>query len=190
MAQRYHINLASEPFQRNRPVLAASIVAGVALTVLLGVQIQVILAARSEMTEVRQEIARAEVQLRTLSAEQSKIETLMRQPDNAEVLDLSLLLNQLIRRKAISWTRVFADLERVLPHNVRLVSVRPEVTAQNRVSLQMIVGAQSSEPVLAMLKNLEESPLFGPTSIQNWLPPSQSDPLYRYRVSVSYAQKL
>jgi len=54
----------------------------------------------------------------------------------------------------------------------------------------MVVGAASSEPVLELLMSLEKSPQFGPTSLHNWLPPSQNEPLYRYRVSVSYAQKL
>ena len=34
-----------------------------------------------------------------------------RQPANAEVLQRSQLLNTLIERKSISWTRIFADLE-------------------------------------------------------------------------------
>lgn len=190
MAQKFNINLASEPFQRNRPVLAASLLAGVILIALLGVQFRIILSERARMAQTREAISRAQQKLLKLGSEQAALDSSMRQPDNAEVLDRSLLLNTLIRRKAISWTRVFADLEKVMPHNVRLISVRPQVTLQNEVSLQMVVGAQSSEPVLALLKNLEGSPLFGPTSIQNWLPPSQSDPLYRYRVSVSYAQKL
>ncbi len=40
------------------------------------------------------------------------------------MLERSLFLNTLIERKAISWTKIFADLEKVLPYNVRLVSVR------------------------------------------------------------------
>ena len=37
-------------------------------------------------------------------------------------------MNELIERKSISWTRIFADLEKVMPYNLRLVSVRlPEV---------------------------------------------------------------
>lgn len=190
MPKSIPINLASEPFHRNRPILLASVMAGLALTGLLALEVHLILSERDEMKATRAELSVAEAQLRTLAGEQAKIEGLLRQPENAEVLDRSLLLNTLIRRKAISWARLFADLEQVMPYNVRLVSVRPEVTSQNQVLLQMVVGAQSGEPVLQMLRNLEESPLFGPASVQNWLPPSQNEPLYRYRVSVNYAQKL
>jgi hypothetical protein len=40
------------------------------------------------------------------------------------------------------------------------------------------------------LRHLEASHLFGPTSFTTFLPPAQNEPLWRYRVSVSYAQKL
>ena len=50
--------------------------------------------------------------------------------------------------------------------------------------------AKSGEPVINMLRRLESAPQFGPTTVHNWLPPSQTEPLYRYRVSVQYAQKL
>ena len=52
-------------------------------------------------------------QLATIRNEQAKLDAQMRQPGNAVVLDRSILINTLIRRKAISWTKIFADLETV-----------------------------------------------------------------------------
>ncbi len=43
---------------------------------------------------------------------------------NAEVLQQSVLLNALIERKSISWTRLFADIAGVQPNGVRLIQVR------------------------------------------------------------------
>ena len=111
-------------------------------------------------------------------------------PENARVFDEVLFINSLLYRKGISWTRIFSDLEEVVPHNVRLISVRPQVNAQNQILLEMVVGAQSQVPVIDMLKRMENSALFGATAVHNWLPPAQTEPLYRYRVSVNYAQKL
>ncbi|MBI3470049.1 MAG: hypothetical protein HY013_01680 [Candidatus Solibacter usitatus] len=90
----------------------------------------------------------------------------------------------------ISWTRIFGELEQVLPHNVRIISVRPQVTPQNEIYLEMVVGSLAPEPIIEMLMRLESSEQFGATLVNNWLPPSQTEPLYRYRVSVNYAQKL
>jgi type IV pilus assembly protein PilN len=118
------------------------------------------------------------------------LEGALRQPDNAEVLERSRFLNGLLQRKGISWTRIFDDLEKVMPHNVRLFAVRPQVNPQNQIYLDMVVGAESGPPVVEMLKRLEAAPEFGDTYIHSTQPPSPAEPLVRYRVTVNYAQKL
>lgn len=190
MSTKLDINLASEPFRSDRPLIVASSLVSVLLAGALGLLSYLAVMEREQMAGSRAVVEKLEAQVRLLASEQAKLEALVRRPENAEVLDRSILLNTLLQRKGISWTKIFSDLEEVLPYNVRLVSVRPEVNAQNEISLQMVVGATSSEPVLAFLMALEKSPRFGPTSLHGWLPPSQNEPLYRYRVSVSYLQKL
>jgi type IV pilus assembly protein PilN len=191
MAIRVPINLASEPFRRDRPLFILSIAACLILVVTLGLEINTILRERRQASSTRAGIARVNAQLRTLGIEQSKLDGTLRRPENAEVLERSVFLNELIERKSISWTRIFADLEKVLPYNLRLISVRlPEVNSQNQVFLDVVVSAKDVAPVLDFLRKLEASPQFGPTSFVNSLPPSQTDPFYRYHVTVSYAQKL
>ena len=85
---------------------------------------------------------------------------------------------------------MFADLESVFPASVRLVAVRPYLTADNQVQLDMVVGSASPEPVIDLIKKLESSHVFGATALLSSQPPSQNEPIYRYRLSVSYAQKL
>ena len=88
-------------------------------------------------------------------------------------------------------TKIFADLEKVMPYNVRLVSVRlPEIDVNNQVLLDMVVGAKDVPPILELFKRLEGSPQFGNASVQSTAPPSQTDPYFRYHVTVTYAQKL
>jgi Tfp pilus assembly protein PilN len=188
---RAPINLATEPFRKDRPLFVASAAGTVVLTLLLAFLITLIVSARSRAASTRSEIERLNRQIDALSAEQARLDMTMRQPGNAEVLERSVLLNALIERKGISWTRIFGDLEQVMPYNVRLMQIRlPQVSIRNRVTLDMVVGAQSPEPVLDFLRRVEGSPLFGPAEVSAYMPPGQNEPLYRYRVSVSYAQKL
>ncbi len=184
---RISVNLASDPFRRDRPMLVASAAVGVLMLGVLAMLVTLSFFERDEVAETRQAIERYRKQLQVLSAEQTKVDAVLRQPQNAEVLERSLFLNALLSRKGISWTKIFSDLESVLPHNVRLIQVR--LNPQNQ-TLDMAVGAQGSEPVLDFLMRLEKSPLFGPAEVHSWLPPSQTEPLYRYRVSVKYVQKL
>lgn len=187
---KYRVNLASEPFRRDRAMIIASALLAGILLLTLGFLGYMIAMERSDKSDVLAATAQAEQQLAVLSNEQSKLENMMRRAENADVLERSVFLNSLIARKGVSWTRLFADLETVLPHNVRLVSIRPQTNARNEIQLDMVIGAQTAEPVIEFLKRMEGSEMFATPTVANSLPPSQSEPLYRYRVSVNYAQKL
>jgi hypothetical protein len=188
---RVQVNLASEPFRRDRPMLVASSACAVVLVALLGVLIYLIVSERGRQTETRTAVAKLNSELRAISAEQAKLDGILHQPMNAEVLERSMLLNSLILRKSISWTKLYADIEGVKPDNVRLVQVRlPQINSRNEVTLDMEVGAANPSQMIDFLKRLEESPLFGPPNTSRKSPPTQNEPLWRYRVMVSYAQKL
>jgi len=187
---RIPINLASQPFRRDRAVLAASGAVGLMLVALLVFLISLNRLQSGQVVDTRKEIAQLEKQIRSISAEQARLDAVLRQPENAEVLERSLFLNALLYRKGISWTRIFADLEKVVPYNVRIMSIRPTVNAQNQISLDMTIGTESPQPAIELLKSLETSPLFGAANLHSSLPPTQTDKLWRYRVSVNYAQKL
>jgi type IV pilus assembly protein PilN len=190
MEPRIAINLSSEPFRKDRPMMVASAVVCVLLVGLLAVLGTLIFAERSQVAGTREAIREAEAHLEKTRRENARVAAVLRRPANADVLDRSIFLNDLLRRKAISWTRMFADLEKVMPYSVRLISVRPAVTSDNRVYLDMIVGARSGEAIIEFLKKLEGSPLFGSTAVSISQPPAENEPLYRYRISVNYDQKL
>jgi len=101
-----------------------------------------------------------------------------------------VFLNELLVRKGISWTRVFADLEKTLPPNVRIIQIRPQVDVNNKIFLTMIVGADTPAQITGFLEKLEASDVFGATTVYNTTPPSQTDPLFRCNMSVKYDQKL
>ena len=188
---RIPVNLASEPFRRDRPILVASGACAVMLVALLGILIFLMTNERARAKSARVAVEKLTTQIRSAAAEQAKLDEFLRQPANAQVLAQSQLLNTLIERKSISWTRIFADLEGVMPYDVRLISVRlPAINSRNEVMLDMIVGAKDPAAVIGFFKKLEESPLFGPIEGHSSLPPSQNEPLFRYRVTVNYAQKL
>jgi Tfp pilus assembly protein PilN len=188
---RIPINLASEPFRQDRPMVFAYTACTVILAALLALLGFLIASERTRMRETRSEVARLTDEVNKMTQQQAQLDGILRQPANAEVLERSLLLNTLVERKSISWTRIFADLESVMPNNVRLIQVRlPQINSHNQVSLDMTVGSQDPVPVIDFLKRLQASPLFGPATLHTSLPPTQNEPLYRYRISVDYAQKL
>ncbi len=190
MKLRVPVNLASEPFVGTRRIVAGAAAAAVLLTGSLALLISLCMVESGQTAEMQQTIERLNARVKALAAEQARAEATLRRPENAAVLERSVFLNQLLYTKGISWTRLFDDLEKVLPHNVRLVSIRPQVTGQNQVLLDMVVGAESEAPVIQFLVRLENSPQFGMATPHNRMPPTQSEPLLRWRFSANYRQNL
>lgn len=187
---RIPINLSSDPFRRDRPILAASAMTAVLLVAVLALLVVTIMGERSAARETRDQLAGLQRELKQVNTEIQQKQAELRKPENAAVLEQSLFINTLLQRKGISWTRLFSDLEHVMPHNVRLVAIRPYITDDNKIRLDMSVGTQTPEAVIDLMTRLEKSELFGNMSLINSQPPSQNDPLYKYRVSVNYVQKL
>ena len=184
------INLASQPFRRDRPILVGSALVAMLLAGTLAVLISLILTDRAQSADVRQDLARLDAAIRQTQSQQAGLETVLRKPENAEVLERSVFLNELLYRKGISWTKIFSDLGKALPVNVRIMTIRPFVNKDNKVTLDMTVGAMNAAAVIELLKALESSPLFESVSATTTQAPSQAEPLYRARLTVNYAQKL
>ncbi len=125
------INLATQPFRRDRPLLVLSGIAGAALLVLLGVQIYLSYAQRDQLAAGHRNVDQLQRRVRALAAQQAKLDAILHEPGNAEVLERGLFLNELLYRKGISWTRILQDLEKVVPYNVRIMSIRPTINSHN-----------------------------------------------------------
>jgi type IV pilus assembly protein PilN len=187
---RIPVNLASQPFRHDRALLIGSSVLAAIMFGTLFMLTSLIRVDRINKAESTHQLAIAQKQLAAVMKDQSSIDAQLRQPQNAAVLEYSILLNQILLRKGISWTRIFSDLEKTLPYNVRIIQIRPQVTGDNKIFLQMVVGADNTQQLDDFVHKLEASDVFGATMVYNVVPPSQTDPLFRYTVSVRYAQKL
>jgi Tfp pilus assembly protein PilN len=189
------INLASEPFRRERADNALFAAICGALLCSLLVLVGLIYHARSQAAGLRSQIQMEEQQLSDLHRQQSQYSAVLTKPENTDTFATSVFMNQIIARRSVSWTRVFQDLGTVMPLNVRLVSIRlPQVDSEqenggSRVQLDMMVGTTQPEAIIGLLKNFQKSSLFGAALLVSQNPPAQNDPLFKYRVTVPYDQK-
>jgi type IV pilus assembly protein PilN len=194
--QQTLINLSSDPFRRERATNALYALACAVLFCLLIVMTTLFFRSRAKASRIHDDIAREEQVLQQLQAQQRAYSAVLSRPRNADIFSRSVFLNELIARRAVSWSVVFRDLQTVMPANMRLETIRlPQTPAQqaggvDRVQLDMTVGTDNPETVILFLKNLIGSDLFGAASVVSQTPPTQNDPLFKYRVSVSYAQAL
>jgi type IV pilus assembly protein PilN len=184
------INLASQPFRRDRAMFLASAAVAILLVASLAALITLANADNAQLADLRKEVSQLRTQIAAATRQQAEFEAVVRKPENAQVLETSVFLNTLLSRKGISWTRIFADLEKIMPPNVKVLNIQPYVTGRNQVVLSLQVGSDKPEPVIQFYKALEGSDLFGGVTQNIYQPPSQAEPLYRYRFTVNYAQKL
>jgi type IV pilus assembly protein PilN len=183
------INLASQPFRRDRAMLLASATVSALLVATLGILVSLAISDRAQLADARKEVSRLNRQIRSIAAEQARQDGVLRKPENAEVLERSVFVNSLLKRKGISWSRIFSDLETKVPHNVRVIQIHPTVNGRDEVALDMTVAAESPAPMVEFLRALEAAPFTRP-DIRLWQQPTQAEPIFKYRVSVQYAQKL
>ncbi|HWC98917.1 MAG TPA: hypothetical protein VG456_19290 [Candidatus Sulfopaludibacter sp.] len=184
---RIPINLASQPFRRDRAMMVATFAVSALLVVTLSVLVYLGLLDNSQLKGLRGNLNQLNNRIAATAAEQTRLENVLRQPENATVLERTVFFNNLLYHKGISWSQILEDLEKTVPHNVKLLMLHPTVNNQNQVQLDMMVAAESNDPLVIALKNLETSPRFGQVSEHSQNYPTQAEPLYRMRITVNYA---
>jgi len=108
----------------------------------------------------RHEIARLQAQIAERDNERAKAQSFLDLPANRSTRDQSQFLNGLIQRKSFSWTRVFEDLEQVMPRELHVVSLRPELTEQNQMALEMRVAGEHRSAAIELVHHMEGSKHF------------------------------
>lgn len=164
---RIDINLASQPYQDARRFWMQWGVwlglLGLTTALLLFLAITGFMRAGKD----RQQIARLKAEINAYDTEKSRAEAVMNQPQNRAMREQSRFLNDLFQRKAFSWTRVFEDLERVMPAHLHVVSIHPDVTTDNSAEIKLQVGGESREQALDLVKKMEGSKRFKQTRIDS-----------------------
>lgn len=160
-------NLASHPYENLRPYYTAAVIAftmGVILALLLaGEERQ----HRSETRSLTQQLGRFETELTGLDREQQELEQWLRRPEVQKIRDHSVFLNSLILHKSLSWTRMFLDLEKILPAKAQVTAIRPHLNQSQQPELSLTVTATEMGPLVELLKNLESSPQFGSPTVES-----------------------
>ncbi len=108
----------------------------------------------------RREIAQLQQQIAERDRERAQAQSYLDLAANRSTRDQSQFLNGLIQRKSFSWTRVFEDLEQVMPGNLHVVSLRPELNDQSQMELQMKVACDSRAAAVELVHRMEGSKHF------------------------------
>jgi Tfp pilus assembly protein PilN len=171
---KVRLNLATAPLENNRRFLLGATLVGLfalALFVLLAQQAYRDWRASSE---IRAEMGELQSQMRDLRNARSELERSFKRPEARRTMDRAAFLNGLIEQRSFPWTRIFMDLERLLPEGVRVISIAPEMK-EGRVEVKLVVGVTSDEAKLEFLKTLEGAKEFTGVQVVSETRPSRPD---------------
>src|SRR5882724_9853264 len=117
---RYQVNLASKPFQ-NRSLFWLSIFVGFGIIAFVALQITASSAEyTSEIQTLTDKTAQENKEIEILKQKQPKVESVNVSRQDYEMLRAA---HELVGRKALSWTALLSEMERVMPHDVRLLNI-------------------------------------------------------------------
>jgi type IV pilus assembly protein PilN len=164
---RLNINLATKPYQDVRRVLLQWGGLVLLLALCTGGLLWMAFTNWKQSREVNAKIAGLNSEIAALDRQHGEALALVQLPQNRPVLDDSKFLNGLIARKSFSWTRVFMQLEEIMPPKLHVVSIQPSLSPKtDTVEVHMSVAGTSRDAAVELVKRLEQSPSFRDARIE------------------------
>jgi type IV pilus assembly protein PilN len=164
---RLDINLATHQYEDSRQFWIRW---GAGLGVLAIATLALVATTISGLYDARldhRKIADLEAKIAERDRDRTNAEALLNRPENRTMRDKSQYLNELIARKAFSWTKAFEDLERVMPPRLHVVSIAPELNEDNQLAIKMVVAGDSSDRAIELARRMEGSQHFRDTRIES-----------------------
>ena len=157
---RLNINLASQKYEDVRRFYARWITA-IGLTALLTL-VLMFLAWRNyrDSSDSGARIKKLQEEIASLERERAQAEAISNRPENHDVTAQKNYWNRQIMRRALSWTQLFNDLQRIMPPRAYVSSVHPEITPDNRLKLSLEILGDKHDNPLELVQRMEKSERF------------------------------
>lgn len=153
------LNLASRPFRNNVLVGSLLTVIGVGLVAATGYNLYVFLGYGNAYARLQQEQTDDRARIVTLQIEERGLAEQVRGRDFRRAFERGKLASELVRKSAFSWTALFNTLEGVVPPDVVMTAIRPNISADGIV-IRIEGVAKNSLAFLSLQDRLLTSPLF------------------------------
>lgn len=162
---RITLNLARRPaenLRRTRIVWGGALTALSALLVLLAI---IAFTGWRASRPIQAQTDAIQAQIRPLAVQQAQTAAALTSPSAHAALQQAAYLNQLIDRKAVSWTQLFERLEQIAPPGVELVSLRPLVR-DGAQAIDIRFASETLPPAIDFVKQLESTHGFADARVE------------------------
>lgn len=155
-----HLNLSSQPWQNTKPFWITVAVVAAVIAILLVNNVQAAWRYYVETEETRTAIS--EIQTRTTVERQAadRLQAQVEGLDRTELMRRVEFVNRQIVQRAFSWSQLIDHLERVLPDDVRLTSLRPSIDEEGPIMLALSCIAKNSDAYVDTIRQMTADPNF------------------------------
>ncbi len=189
MTVRLNINLASKPYVDVRSILLRWGGWVLLLAVCTAALVAVAFSNWRQTRTVSAKVAMVQSEINALDAQRREAQQVLDAPDNSRVVERSKFYNGMIARKTFSWTRVFMQMEKIMPAHLHIASIAPELhPADNSVTVHLTVAGTSRDAAVELVKRLEQSPAFRDARIveESEVKDKDSEDSVRFQLTATY----
>ena len=154
---RFNLNLASQPYEVAQSYRRQMTLAITGLGVVAVLLLSYILYQHIHSRGINRQLAQVQLQMYNLENEEAQAHAVLNKPANRVIADQSDFLNQLFARKSLSWTHIFTEMEKIVPADLHVVSMKPEYTKNNDLVLHVVVATDSRDRAVELVRNMEKS---------------------------------
>jgi hypothetical protein len=154
---RLNINLASQPYEAAREFSRRIMMVITALSVAAVVLLSYIVYQRAHSRTINRQLADVQRQIDALDHEEAQARVILNKPVNRVIADQSDFLNELFARKALCWTHIFTEMEKIVPPNLHVVSMKPDYSKTNDLVVHMVVATDSRDRAVELVRHMEKS---------------------------------
>jgi Tfp pilus assembly protein PilN len=114
----------------------------------------------SSTSQSKRRISEQEARIDALQKKREAAAITTNLPENHEVTAQKNYWNRQIKRRQLSWTQLFNDLQRIMPARAFVTTVHPEITQDDRLKLTLGIKGDTHENGLELVKKMEKSERF------------------------------
>ena len=186
---RLDINLASQKFEDVRKFFLRWGATLAILAVLAGVLAALAYRKHNQMILAQQETRDLQKQIADLQAKRDTALAIDNLPENRDVTQQKKYWNTQLSRRSLSWTQLINELQKIMPNRAYLNSVQPELAADNRVKLKLVITGEKPENGRELQRKMETSSRFRGPWIAREVPEAGKQgmpPTYKFEIDSDY----
>ena len=180
-------NLAGRPFLDSRPVVVTGAVAAVLAVALTAITVADYLAERGEETQLAAAVRDLDARGQALAGEVAALDRQLSRAPWKKLKAETASMQQLVVQRSALWTSLFADLERVLPWDTRLVGITPKTGEAGEILVSLSGVAADRAAWLKLLGRFFTDTRFSdPVPRSEEAPGEQNSVGYKFILEVRY----